>query len=355
MAEIPHTILQFDIAGHSKWSDDMPGWSIHQLKSRLIEICTGIVNIYNGTTLNIAGDGGSFKFPSNDESVSDSEEALICALHLHNSQSVFKNIMSSLGFPKELKANFRISLHRCNLMGAENPSTTHGEELNWFLKNEREIGISNRIVVTDSVFNALSRVFRELLCPLCPPKKIVNRETVLYGNINTDESVIPGLISTHSDSLETIEKSYLDVAMSFRFLGATAQFMSNHGELSKLLEQSDPSMKFKFLILSPTGPGIINHANREERNIDDIKININQTVVQLEHWKSKGKTIEYRFYDELPTFRLVFVNDESVYVSHYSEKEGYKNPQIVWQNEPQSLYRGFDDYWNEIWNRSLGK
>lgn len=84
----------------------------------------------------------------------------------------------------------------------------------------------------------------------------------------------------------------------------------------------------------------------------------------LQHFKMLMKEfscLEVRLYDQMPCFRLVFIDDKILAVSRYKiDKEGYFQSKFGWEaphiivdsSAPWSLYSAFELYYEQIWDGS---
>jgi hypothetical protein len=71
--------------------------------------------------------------------------------------------------------------------------------------------------------------------------------------------------------------------------------------------------------------------------------------------------LNVRLYNEMPCFRLVFINDHILAISRYKfDKEGYFQSKYGWEaphividsTAPWSLYAAFELFYEQMWNRS---
>jgi hypothetical protein len=147
-------ILQLDIANHSK----LPGSDIAKQKTKenLHRFASGILTTIHGAfELNWPGDGGQFLFHIADP-MTDYDNVVVGAIHLNNALDFFNDLKAGFNL-LEVRIELRISCHEGRLLFSRNPNEISGDELNYFLKHERDIGERNKVTITEEVHKRLSR------------------------------------------------------------------------------------------------------------------------------------------------------------------------------------------------------
>jgi len=112
----------------------------------------------------------------------------------------------------------------------------------------------------------------------------------------------------------------------------------------------------RFLMINPEG-----EAFKRLRNYRGGAI----SAESLGHFRAlveEFPCLQVRLYDQLPCFRLVFIDDSMLAVSRYKiDKEGYFQSKYGWEaphlvidsTAPWSLYDAFELYYQQIWDVSL--
>ncbi len=89
------------------------------------------------------------------------------------------------------------------------------------------------------------------------------------------------------------------------------------------------------------------------------------SVESLDHFarlQERFKCLKVRLYDELPCFRLVFLDQQTVAVARYRvDREGYFQSKFGWDaphvaitaNAPWSFYEPFERYFEQIWESAV--
>lgn len=159
------------------------------------------------------------------------------------------------------------------------------------------------------------------------------------------------------------EKSLEMCHSSFRFLGIGAgKLIGYRSAFEKAVDRcSRPGAPIRFLLCRPDNQElkkIALSAGKDELSFRNIVV---QSLGELSRQKqARAKNIEVRLYDEFPTFRLMFINDEICLVSHYmlgKGGDGSDAPQIhvVKRSsslDVESIFYGFDEYFQRMWERS---
>jgi len=163
--------IQIDIVGSSALSG--PQANIMRTKANLRTQLTGITSIYDVMPLSWAGDGGVFTLlidqPESYDVIAQ------CALHILETVAFF-NGMKGVTNLAEATISVRITCHAGQTVFNREGSLFQGSDLNSFIKNEREIGVPNSVVMTEAVYSQLtSSVLRNASWA---PKKIYSPRDV---------------------------------------------------------------------------------------------------------------------------------------------------------------------------------
>ncbi len=153
-------LLQVDIAGHSKFSDNER--ILQKIKSLFRNQVEGIVKTRGGRLFNWAGDGGSFMFLTGDN---DRFEQLVSSglQILHNLPFINDEISTRYEFSD--KISVRLSADCGMVIYHDDPAQISGKFINRFLKCERELSFSNTFSITKRVWNQLSNSQRQRFIP----------------------------------------------------------------------------------------------------------------------------------------------------------------------------------------------
>ncbi len=126
---------------------------LHASKERFHDQVTGTVATYRGRPFKWEGDGGAFLFPVTDGKEYD--EALLAALRILESlPSTNEELRLTTGLSQGLTV--RISLDSGQAIYDANPGLITADFLNAFLKNERSIGLTGAVTITERVHRQLS-------------------------------------------------------------------------------------------------------------------------------------------------------------------------------------------------------
>jgi hypothetical protein len=121
-----------------------------------------------------------------------------------------------------------------------------------------------------------------------------------------------------------------------------------------------PGRPIRFLLSSPQNADLERIAKKAGVDHEAYKQKVAESLRTIAALRNtRAKNIELRFYEEIPAFRLMFVDDEICLASTYilGKGDGSQLPQlhIVRQSASQdinSLYYGFHQYFENIWEKS---
>jgi hypothetical protein len=149
---------------------------------------------------------------------------------------------------------------------------------------------------------------------------------------------------------------------SLDFLGIGASKLTERNpEFESAINRCDrPDKPIRFLLSSPENKRLQSIARSAGRGPTDYQEKVRDSLRVIAGLKSKRqKNIVVKFYKEIPTFRLMFINDDVCLASHFvlGKGDGSQLPQlhIVRTSESQdvdSLFYGFKAYFERIWGDS---
>jgi hypothetical protein len=116
----------------------------------------------------------------------------------------------------------------------------------------------------------------------------------------------------------------------------------------------------RFLLCAPSNARLIQMALQAGRPANEYQENVRASLRILKLFREeRARNIEVRFYDELPVFRLMFINDDICLASHYvfGEGDGSRLPDVyikryAGKRDVDSIYYGFRRYFEQLWDRS---
>jgi hypothetical protein len=161
---------------------------------------------------------------------------------------------------------------------------------------------------------------------------------------------------------DTIGKTLDEADREFDFMGVSAQFVVSNPAFERRLgavKNRDIHCRLLLLKPDPNSEAVKKHAAREGRQASDI---VRHTLTSLgdlrEFEQREGVTMEVRLYEELPKFRMVFVDRGTLYLSFYlsGERTAFELPQlIIHKPRPgqRTAFEAFENYWNERWDTAI--
>jgi hypothetical protein len=173
------------------------------------------------------------------------------------------------------------------------------------------------------------------------------------GLIGADVSISNGINSAKALDL---------VSSSLDFLGIGASKLTQETEnFQGAVDRCDRAGRpIRFLLSSPGSTDLKRIAQKAGVNNNAYKQKVTESLRIIANLKiQRAKNIEVRFYDEIPAFRLMFIDDELCLASHYilGKGDGSQLPQLhvvrqIASQDVNSLYFGFHEYFENIWENS---
>lgn len=111
----------------------------------------------------------------------------------------------------------------------------------------------------------------------------------------------------------------------------------------------------RFLLIHPQGRSYSKLTALRQGKISPA------SLTKFHHLKQKYPALRVKLYEELPVFRLVFFDGQTLALSRYKldhhgyfqSQQGWDAPHLVISSVPQwSLFETFEEYFNNVWNRS---
>ena len=111
----------------------------------------------------------------------------------------------------------------------------------------------------------------------------------------------------------------------------------------------------RFLLIHPQGRSYSKLTALRQGKISPASLS------KFHQLKQKYPSLRVKLYEELPVFRLVFFDGQTLALSRYKldhhgysqSQQGWDAPHLVISSVPQwSLFETFEEYFNNVWNRS---
>jgi hypothetical protein len=173
------------------------------------------------------------------------------------------------------------------------------------------------------------------------------------GLVGADAEISSGIDYAHALNM---------VSSSLDFLGIGASKLT---QVQKAFEDAvnrcdRPGRPIRFLLSNPKNVDLERIAQKAGVDHEAYKLKVAESLRVIANLRnSRAKNIELRFYEEIPAFRLMFIDDEICLASHYilGKGDGSQLPQlhIIRQRASQdinSLFFGFHQYFENIWEKS---
>ncbi len=116
-------------------------------------------------------------------------------------------------------------------------------------------------------------------------------------------------------------KRMAEAKKSYKWLGTSAFYVIGDGKVQDLIIDKKKGVKFQFLTLDPDCDSLIEkHASWQEVEKQDLKERIEKTRGEIQFLQRHDIDIEWWKLGQLPTFRVVIIDDETVLVSFYEKR-----------------------------------
>jgi hypothetical protein len=149
---------------------------------------------------------------------------------------------------------------------------------------------------------------------------------------------------------------------SMDFLGIGASKLSDKaGEFRDAIDRCNrPDRPIRFLLSSPENESLKSIAKSAGQDPAAYQRRVSNSLRVIADLRtSRAKHIQVRFYNQIPAFRLMFINDEICLASHYvlGKGDGSQLPQLhivktSGSQDVNSLFYGFVAYFETIWRES---
>ncbi len=167
---------------------------------------------------------------------------------------------------------------------------------------------------------------------------------------------ITGTVNKLSSSRFEPEQCIEETKYTLSFMGILgSKWVADKDKFVEFLKkvQSKPHGKVRYLMINPTGESFKQLKTMRGENLKDVSSQVFRELVD------DFKCLEAKFYDFLPCFRLIFIDDKICAVSRYKldesnylkSKKGWEAPHLVIDAEKGdwSLYEPFLSYYQTIW------
>ena len=152
--ELPMWFIQVDLQGHSRWIEAIDSWpTAIQIRKDFVRRLSDALKKFRFIQSHWAGDGGLFVAPAvatNTHKAVPAEDVLKAAYAAKNTFDKWRAKR-----PDCSRLGFRIGLHRTSIFIDNDPGNWFSNELNLFMKFERDLTTAGAISMTDEVYRRL--------------------------------------------------------------------------------------------------------------------------------------------------------------------------------------------------------
>jgi hypothetical protein len=182
---------------------------------------------------------------------------------------------------------------------------------------------------------------------------------IVYAELNQFWRI--GLVGADSEIRTGIDfqKSLAMVSNSLDFLGIGAAKLTSEGSAfeAAISRCQRPERPVRFLLCRPDHVELEKMAQSADQERESYKKRVTGSLLKIAELKNgRAWSVQVRFYDTLPIFRLMFVDDSVCLASHYVLGKGFdtKLPQLHvvkrrGSRDIDSLYYAFNAYFERFW------
>lgn len=161
-------------------------------------------------------------------------------------------------------------------------------------------------------------------------------------------------MSAGTSTLDCIIKSQKTVL----FVGiASSKWVKEEADFRKMLmRHASNGGTARFLLMNPFSEVREKYENIKKIKPDTLSCSIVRNSTTLINFRREGFSVDVRFYDVMPHFRITVIDGNFMIVGLYSyiSDTGEDSPQIILDGSPRawSFFYGFNAYAESLWLRS---
>ena len=161
------------------------------------------------------------------------------------------------------------------------------------------------------------------------------------GVVNRETRVCPlGVVAIHSKTEDTLRSSLTDAKHTFRWLGMSAfNVVHNNRDLFEQQKHVD----FEFVIVAPENAQLIAQLDQyymaTQGTLRSGKLIADSSSLLKEIAASVHHKVQLRYHNQMPTFRIVLIDDHKALVSFYERgTDALRSHQIEIVESPEATY-----------------
>jgi hypothetical protein len=169
--------------------------------------------------------------------------------------------------------------------------------------------------------------------------------------LNQKTSICPlGVTHIYNQAIETITTSITEAKHSYKWLGYSAfNVVHNHQNLFQINNQ----VKYEFVTLNPNAENLLAQVDKDfHSTLRPTNQANNAEKIINELIKSHNHVISIKHHSQLPSFRLILIDEKKALVSFYETgKDALTSPQIEITENPESKYSllpWFQTYYDKV-------
>jgi hypothetical protein len=243
-----------------------------------------------------------------------------------------------------------------------NASSVDDKRIFSFIEYIKNLGLNNPPIkdfeYAKDIIDFLKKQFAGLFQKFLSNRKRTNN--FIDDNIVRDLREL-GIVETTnklSDTKFDPNQCMEEICFSLSFMGILgSKWVKDIIKFEKFLKKIQAQNgQVRFLMINPYSESFSKLRDMREQNIKDTTTDVFSELV------NKYSCLQAKYYDFIPCFRLIFIDNKTVAVSRYGldeknyfkTKQGWDAPHLVIQRDYNclSLFDPFQSYYNWVWNNA---
>lgn len=158
-----------------------------------------------------------------------------------------------------------------------------------------------------------------------------------------------GIVNKFSETRETVISSLKEAEYVFQWCGFAATNVISQNHQRKIIIEK-PNVRFEFITLDPKAKHALEfHSKRQDISLAYSQKNMAKSTSSFKELLGAGtKNVGHLLTDDIPCFRMVFVDERKLYLSFYSPKvSGMRTMQLELHRteNAEDLFRWFQEFY----------
>ena len=155
-----------------------------------------------------------------------------------------------------------------------------------------------------------------------------------------------------NDAISAVSES----TSQFYFLGISGSRTVNNVNFElAVVKLARSGANVRFLLLDPSSPLVAKRAGDEGSSAEVWEHDIKATTRRLRDIAIRHSvTIEVKYYDEYPIWRMLVVDRKSIYLNYYLDRKRFTDsPQVIMKKTETGLVNPYVKYFDNLWGSAV--